>query len=249
MKSAMNFAVSRLLVVLSTMVVATAQAPEGGTSPSADDVLAKMSQLDVERQTQLTGYRAIRHYVAVNKQRRAEMVVVVTCSSDGTQQFTIQSEEGSHAIRKHVFYKMLKAESEASHGPTRESARITPANYKFQMTGKEVIEGRPAYILQVRPKHDDKYLIDGKIWVDAADYSIVRIEGKPARSPSFWVRGVHFVRTYRKVGPFWLAASTRSVSQVFIFGDSELTIENSDYILNPPLNRATKPGYEARLAR
>jgi len=108
MKSAMNFAVSRLLVVLSTMVVATAQAHQGDVPPSADDVVAKMAQLDAERQTQLAGYRATRHYVAVNKQRRAEMVVVVTCASDGTQQFTIQSEEGSHAIRKHVFYKMLR---------------------------------------------------------------------------------------------------------------------------------------------
>jgi MucB/RseB N-terminal domain len=249
MKTAVNSVVSRLWIVVSLIVVAGAQARESDVLPSADYVVARMVQSDVERQTQLAGYTARSHYVAVNKQRRAEMVVGVSCADDGTKQFTIQSEDGSHAIRKHVFYKMLKEESEASHGPTRESARITPANYEFQMTGKEVIEGRPAFVLQVTPKHDDRYLINGTVWVDAADYSIVRIEGRPARNPSFWVHSVHFVRTYRKVGPFWLAASTRTVSQIRFFGESELTIENSDYTLNPSSNRATKPDYEAKLAR
>jgi len=77
-------------------------------------------------------------------------------------------------------------------------------------------------------------LITGKIWVDATDYSIVRIEGQPARNPSFWVHSVHFVHTYQKLGPFWFASSTDTTSQIRVFGDSELTIENVDYKLNPP---------------
>jgi len=77
----------------------------------------------------------------------------------------------------------------------------------------------------------------------------VRIEGRPARNPSFWVRGVQFVRTYQKVGSFWLPASTYSVSQVRIFGESELTIENSGYSLNPPANRTTKTEYQARITQ
>jgi hypothetical protein len=37
----------------------------------------------------------------------------------------------------------------------------------------------------------------------------VRIEGQPAKTPSFWIKGVHFVHTYAKQGPL---PSTRALS-------------------------------------
>jgi outer membrane lipoprotein-sorting protein len=247
MKIAMNSVIVGLSIVFSTAAVATAQTPD--VLPNADDVVAKMVQQDAQRKSQLSGYTATRHYVAVNQQRKAEMLVKVTCASDGAKQFTILSEEGSGAIRRRVFYKMLKEEEEASSRGTSNSTRITPANYEFQLIGKDLINERPAYLLRIAPKEDNQYLIDGKIWVDATDYSIVRIEGSPARNPSFWTHNVHFVHTYQKVGPFWFAASTHSVSEIRIFGDAELTIENSGYTLNPPDNNTAKADFPARLAR
>jgi len=74
-----------------------------------------------------------------------------------------------------------------------------------------------------------------------------RIEGQPARNPSFWIRSVHFVHTYEKVGPFWFASATRTKSEIRIFGSSELTIENSDYTLNPPIDHITEADRQARL--
>ena len=235
MKLTIKIAFSTLAIVLSSMTSASSQT--GDSLPSADDVVAKMLRGDVERRSELTGYTALRRYVAVNNNRRAEMVARVDCSPDGTKQFTINSEEGSHAIRKHVFYKMLNEESMASHRETRDGSRITPANYKFNMVGQDTLDTGPAYVLAIIPKTENRYLIDGKIWVNAKDHSIVRIEGQPARNPSFWVHNVHFVHTYQKVGPFWFASSTHTTSEVRIFGPSELTIENSDYILNPSKDR------------
>jgi outer membrane lipoprotein-sorting protein len=231
MKLTINNALfSLMFVLLATLASAQASAP----LPSAEDVVAKMMRFDAQRQSELTGYTATRHYVAVNKQRRAEMVVRVDCARDGAKQFTILSEEGSGSIRKHVFQKLLSEETEASRRGTRNNTRLTPANYDFQIAGQETLTTGPAYVLEVSPRTPNKYLINGKIWVDANDFSIVRIEGQPASNPSFWVRNVHFVHTYQRVGQFWLASSTDTTSQVRIFGDSELTIENVDYKLNPP---------------
>ena len=239
-----------LAFVLSAATIALAQT--GNPLPSAEDVVAKMMQFDTQRQSQLTGYTATRHYVAVNKSRRAEMLVHVDCASDGAKQFSILSEDGSGSIRKHVFHKLLSEETEASRHGTRNSTRLIPANYDFQFVGQEKLETGPAYVLAVSPKTANKYLIDGKIWVDANDYSIVRIEGQPARNPSFWVHDVHFVHTYQKVGKFWFASSTDTTSQIRIFGDSELTIENVDYKLNSP-DKPNTPSIElnseARLAQ
>jgi hypothetical protein len=233
-----------LAIILSAVTIASAQT--GDLLPSAEAVVAKMMQFDGQRQSELTGYTATRHYAAVNKSRHAEMLVRVTCDSSGAKEFTILSEAGSGSIRKHVFHKLLSEETEASRRGTRTSTRLIPDNYNFQMVGQETIETGPAYLLSVVPKTQNKYLIDGKIWVDANDYSIVRIEGQPARNPSFWVRSVHFVHTYQKVGSFWFASSTHTTSEIRIFGDSELTIENSDYALNPPINH-TEADRQARL--
>ena len=107
-------------------------------------------------------------------------------------------------------------------------------------------------MLAVSPKTANKYLIDGRIRVDANNYTIVRSAGQPARNPSFWVHDVHFVHTYQKVGQFWFASSTDTTSQIRIFGDSELTIENTDYKLNPRDKSNTTSielNSEARLVR
>src|SRR5438445_419784 len=81
---------------------------------------------DMERRCRMGGYPAFGRYVAVNQDRRAGMMVRVDCSPDGAKQFTIISEEGSKAIRKHVFNKMLSEEILASHRETRDGSRITP---------------------------------------------------------------------------------------------------------------------------
>ncbi len=232
MKSNINNAFRILLIVLSAATVASAQAST--QLPSADAVVIKMTELDAQRQSELSGYTAVRRYVAVNKKRRAEMLVRVTCARDGSKKFSVISEDGSGTIRKHVFYQLLKEEEEASRRGTRNSTRITPDNYDFQIIRQERLESGPAYVLAIKPKTANKYLIDGNIWVDAADYAIVRIQGQPARNPSFWIHNVQFVHAYQKVHQFWFAASTHTTSQVRFFGPSELTIETSSYSLSPP---------------
>lgn len=247
MKLAISNALSTLAIVLAAVMGMSAQT--SNSLPSTETVVAKMMDFDGQRQSALTGYTATRHYVALNKKRRAEMLVRVSCDSDGAKHFSIVSEEGSGAIRKHVLYKLLNEEAEASGRATRNSTRLTPENYKFQIVGQEMLETGPAYVLQVTPKTPNKYLIDGNIWVDAGDYAVVRIEGQPARNPSFWVHSVHFVHTYQKVQQFWFASSTYTTSYVRFFGPSELTIENSKYALNATPDHAQDRPQQARLVQ
>jgi hypothetical protein len=61
----------------------------------------------------------------------------------------------------------------------------------------------------------------------------VRIEGRPAKSPSFWIKSVRFVHTYHKNGSFWWPESDRSVSDVRIIGANTLTIDYFDYAVQP----------------
>ena len=82
----------------------------------------------------------------------------------------------------------------------------------------------------------------GQIWVDQVDFAIVRMEGKPAKNPSFGTRRVHFVRRYKKHGPFWLTDSLQSESVLWIAGKSTLDINYFDYEINFPDAGHDKPG-------
>ena len=93
-----------------------------------------------------------------------------------------------------------------------------------------------AYVIAIEPRIPNKYLTRGRIWVDADEFAIVRVEGKPAKNPSFWTKSVHFVHDYDKSGSFRFPVSDRSVTDVRIFGATEMTIEYFDYMPNgsPP---------------
>jgi hypothetical protein len=202
--------------------------------PTADEVIARMIARDSERQAALHGYSAIRRYVLENRNhhKRAEMLVQMTCKEDGSKQFEVVSEDGWGGARKHVFPRLLEAEAEAAQPDLRERSRIIPENYTFEMLGTEDVRGRQAYVIAIEPKTPNKYLARGRIFVDADEYAIVRVEGKPAKNPSFWVKSVHFVHDYDKSGSFWFPVSDRSVTDVRVFGATEMTIEYFDYAPN-----------------
>ena len=93
------------------------------------------------------------------------------------------------------------------------------------------MNGRRCYVLRITPKAQGKYLIRGRIWVDAEDFAVVRVEGEPAEG-HFWIRSTHLVQRYRKVEKYWLPAVNESDSDVRIFGRAHLTIENLEYQIN-----------------
>jgi len=202
--------------------------------PSANEVVAKMIEHDNQLQADLHGYTAARRYVLENSRhhKRAEMLVRVRCLDNGSKQFQTVSATGWGTARNHVFPKLLEGESEASLPEVRHRSGITRENYSFEMVGRDYINQRPAYVIAISPKTQNKYLVEGRIWVDVKDYAIVRIEGKPAKSPSFWIKSVQFVHTYQKSGSFWFPVSDRSVTDVRILGATEVRIEYFDYSPN-----------------
>jgi hypothetical protein len=206
----------------------------GGPTPAlqtADEVVAKMIAQDGQRLAEFHGYASLRRYVLENRRhhKQAEMLVRMICQQDGSKRFDVVYANGWGGARKYVFPRLLEAETEAASPGLRERSRITPENYTFQMVGRENIRGRPAFVLAIEPKSENKYLTRGRIWVDAEEYAIIRVEGKPAKNPSFWVKSVHFVHNYDKSGPFWFPVSDQSVTDVRIFGATEMTIEYFDY--------------------
>jgi len=224
-----------LLLIGLNCVLATAIAAENSLPMlTAEDVVSGMVQADAKRLSEFQGYTATRRYSLENKRvnKRAEMMVRVTCTSTGARSFAVVSESGSNIIRTRVFRKLMEAEAEASQQDTRERNRIVPTNYDFRLAGSETTDGRLAHVLEIVPKTQNRFLIRGRIWVDAQEYAISRIEGTPAKNPSFWTRSIRIVHRYSKTGPFWLPTLNQSRAEARIFGSTEVTIEYFDYFLN-----------------
>jgi hypothetical protein len=85
--------------------------------------------------------------------------------------------------------------------------------------------------VDVLPRRKDKYSFEGRAWIDAEDYAIVRIEGHPAKKLSFWIERAEFVRQYQKVDGFWLPLRDETTVHVRLYGDKKLTIDHADYAI------------------
>ncbi len=205
--------------------------------PSTDEIVARMMESDQARRIALGSYTWTSQYVLDNKERHAEMTVRWTRQADGAKRFEIVSETGDGCVRSHVFHKLLESEVEASQPQLQERNRMNSNNYSFELQGVEPINGRPAYVLEIQPKNEAKYLTKGRIWVDASDYAVVQMEGSPSKKPSFWTNHVSYVQTFEKTGDFWLASSNRSITEVKVFGKAEMVIKHFDY--NLPTLQAT----------
>ena len=205
----------------------------------ADEVIAQLVAHDAEREKLGGGYTGHRRYVLENQRlnKQAEMLVTVSCDGDGRKHLEIVSEEGWQSANSHVLQKMLESEEETSQPEKRSATRVALENYSFELLGTEVVDGRLAYVLRVLPKRQDRYLFEGRIWVDAEDFAMVQAEGRPAKSPSFWTRSIHFVARYHKSGDFWFPLSTESVTEARIFGKTNVTINYFGYSPNSELNQ------------
>ena len=149
--------------------------------------------------------------------------------------FRIVSQSGSKLLCDKVLKRAIDSEQEASRD--KRLTELTPANYKFQMEGSETIDGRPAYILKVEPLLDGKFLYRGRIWVDAADFEVVKMEAEPARNPSFFISRTLIHYTGALAHGFWLPRKIRSETKVRIGGTAVLTIDYGNYHVesNAPL--------------
>lgn len=85
------------------------------------------------------------------------------------------------------------------------------------------------YVLTVEPRTKEKFLYRDRIWVDAEDFAVARLEAEPAKNPSFWTKNSEVEQVYMKVSDFWLPARNHSITAIRLGGRAELRIQYSNY--------------------
>jgi hypothetical protein len=200
---------------------------------AGSEIFARLVEHNHQQESLLSGYSERRTYSAENSSGKVYAVEQVRMSyaPPGEKSFELISGQGSWLVRDLVFSRLREAESATARGKDHADSSITPANYRFETVGAEEIGGRPCYIVKATPLHKSKYLFEGRVWIDAADFAIAKIQGHPAANPSFWTHHVEFTRTYSKVGDFWLPAKDATIADMRLYGRKTLSITHYDYVL------------------
>lgn len=223
---------------------------------TTEQVVRNLVQMNRRRAEALYSYEGNRIYRVEYRgfpgNRDAEMAVRVRYSAPASKEFIVQSATGSNLIVERVFKKLLEAETEALAEENQRRSALTEENYRFTLIGYEGCPSGPAYVLQVDPLTKDKFLYRGRIWVDAEDFAVIRVQAQPARNPSFWTKSAEIEQAYAKLGDFWLPASNRSVTTIRLGGHAVLTILYKDYKITGEgaLNHVTqlRPGVPVETA-
>jgi len=192
-------------------------APQG-LSPT--QIVEQIRQHNQTRADELKEYKALRHYQVEYRgfptSLMAKMDVEVNYHAATGKSFKVVSQSGSNFLCDKVLKRAVESEKEAAQD--KGATALTEANYRFALMGNESVGGRSAYILDVEPLTANKFLYRGKVWVDAADFAVVKMETEPSKSPSFWISRTLIHYTSARTDRFWLPQKMRSETKVRMEG-------------------------------
>jgi hypothetical protein len=178
----------------------------------------------------LVTYRGTRHLEGRNERFNVSgwMEIAAELSADGFR-YRIIDEGGSDLIRHRVFQSLLESEEQVFANGDAARSSFTATNY--ELTAAQASE--PGLVkLFARPKRKDVTLIDGAVYITDTDADLVRVEGRLAKSPSFWTRRVDVVKQYARVGGRRVPIRVESTAQIRFVGTSTMTMTYDYEMIN-----------------
>jgi len=197
---------------------ATAQATSAITLA---EIVSRMVETHAQEVAQRRAYNLTRNYriyEGAAVQPKSEITASVDFLPPQQKSFSILQSTGGMAER--MVRKTLEREVELAHDPS--VSQITTANYDFALVGEDSLNGKRCYVLAMQPKRNTKDLIKGRLWVDADRFSIRQVQGELAAAPSWWVKNVHLLLSYRDVDGMWIQTATEATAHIRMAGDYKM---------------------------
>ena len=145
----------------------------------------------------------------------SEILAQIAFVPPDTKTYEITRARG-RSIGERIVRQLLDRETESA--KKRRDSEISRTNYDFVFLRRENFGAIPAYVLRIIPKRKEKYLLRGQVWVDATTFRIRRIEGTPAKSPSIWIKDIHFTLQFAGLNGMWVPASFDAIATVRFLG-------------------------------
>jgi hypothetical protein len=201
---------------------------QNSSAPELATIVQGMERAQSEGRRQ-TPYQVIREYRlfgAKSTSANAEVVAQVDFKPPTSKDYSIQKWSGS-TRGKQIVQRVL--DHETANNGNQSGAALTNDNYDFLLVGETVLDGRPCYVLGLKPKRKEKNLIVGQAWVDKRSFFILHIEGEVAKAPSWWLKSVRVKLSFGDLSGAWLQTSMEAVADVRLLGSHTLTSRILDY--------------------
>jgi hypothetical protein len=177
----------------------------------ADDSLDRFLAHDARQ----PDYRGTRHLEAQNGTRRGWIDTTAEYAADTGFRYQITAEGGSEYIRKKVLKAVLDGERAVVTAGEDTRSVLARTNYDFQAKG--IDDAGLAHVLLL-PRRKERALVAGVMLLRPDQGELVRVEGRLAKNPSFWVRNVDIVRTYERIGGVVVPVAMDSKAHIRFFG-------------------------------
>jgi len=199
------------------------------------EIIRRIDDATLTRHETILGYTVREHYSVFRggdqTHPAAEMTVETTYKKGAGKSYAIVSQSGSSIIRRFGLLPLLDQEKAINTPGTVEKSWFTSANYEMQLKPgmTREIDGRTCIAVSMSPKRKAPNLIEGTLWVDAGDDSLVEMDGIPSKAPSIFAGRTQMMRQYRNMNGFAMATRARAESDSGWFGKTVVTIEYQDY--------------------
>jgi hypothetical protein len=199
------------------MLIAIGLAPSVRATPpnAADHPIHQFLEQDDTQHP----YRATRRLEAENGSRSGWLEAVTDYSPQTGFCYLITGEGGSAYIRGKVLRAVLDAERDAI--ATGETARssLDRTNYAFESNG---LDADGLAKVQLTPLRKDRVLVAGTMFLHPIAGDLIRLQGRLAKSPSFWVKDVDILRLYDRIGGVVVPVALESRAQLRLLGPATL---------------------------
>ena len=228
--------VLRAAMALALSFISLLPVPAG--RPRVPDTAAVIHALDIENQSRydhVLSFTDLEHYFVFRGDDQvhpaAEMTVRVTYRKGIGKSYQILSQSGSELVMKYGLRPLLDNERALNEPARIAQTWFTSANYEMKLKPgvTQTIDGRPCIALAITPLHKGPNMIEGTLWIDARDYTLVEVEGIASQKPSIFAGTTHMMRRYTNMQGYAMATHARAESKSLLFGRTVVTIDYSDY--------------------
>jgi hypothetical protein len=191
-------------------------------SPDLNLILQRLEDIQHKDPAQARPYEVTRQYKVLrgyNTQPTSEITAQINFVPPDTKTYKIIQAKGDSRGERMV-RELLDRETDSV--KKVHSDEISRTNYDFVFLRRENFGVVPEYVLGILPKRKDKYLLRGQIWVDASTFRVRRMQGVPAKSPSFWITTLHLTMQFATLNGMWVPVSFDAIATIRFLGEYTL---------------------------
>lgn len=213
--------VSSLTMTLSAQTSATSS-NNRNAPPDLNLLLQSMETVELRNPAHFHSFEVTRHYQvfrADDKQPTSDLTAEISFIPPDVETYKITQASGNPRGVRIVDAILGREVASAAEGV---HASISRMNYDFTFLRQEDFGLVPEYVLLLVPKRKQKDLLRGQIWVDAKTFHIRRMEGVPAKNPSWWIKDVHITLQFAAVDEMWMPVSFDAIANLRLLGQFTL---------------------------